>query len=225
MHVGSRSRWHEPTRSAARGAQTSCAPGKNNPKSSDTSLDLIHTLRSFGQSFTILKGLISPGSGACTAWPSCLRVLCTCLRVPYLCFGVCQSACVGRHHVPARACGACAGPSCANALHWSAHAFPVPQLTSSMHKAKEKGHRAQGQNKIMHAYMIKSTPIAQWLVGDIKARHAYGPRSAPIAQGLVYDINAPHAFGLRELKRTYGFLSTPIAQGLVTIINAKDQKC
>ena len=96
----SRSRWHEPTRSAARGAETGCAPGKNNPKSSDTSLDLIPTLRSFGPS---LEGRISPGSGACTVWPSFLRVLCTCLRVPCLCFCVCQSACVGGHHVPARA--------------------------------------------------------------------------------------------------------------------------
>ena len=50
---------------------------------------------SFGPSFTILEGRISPGSGACTAWPSCLRVLCTSLRVLRLCFCVCQSACVG----------------------------------------------------------------------------------------------------------------------------------
>jgi len=78
-----------------------------------------------------------------------------------------------------------------------------------MHKAKEKGHRAHGQNKIMHAYSPKSTPIAQGLVEDINAKHVYGPRSAPIAQGLVYDINAPRAFGLTELKRTYGFVSTP----------------
>ena len=77
----SRSRWHEPTRSAARGAETVCAPGNSNPKSSDTSLDLIPTLRSFGLSFTILEGHISPGPGACTTWPSCLRVLCTCLRI------------------------------------------------------------------------------------------------------------------------------------------------
>jgi len=93
-----------------------------------------------------------------------------------------------------------------------------------MHKANEKGHRAHGQNKIMHAYGPKSTPIAQGLVEDINAKHAYGPRSAPIAQGLVYDINATHAFGLRELKRTYGFVLTPIAQGLAEIINAKDTK-
>jgi len=92
-----------------------------------------------------------------------------------------------------------------------------------MNKAREdKGDRAHGQIKIMHAYGPKSTPIAQGLVEDTNAKHAYGPRSAPIAQGLVYDINAPHAFGLRELKRTYGFVSTPIAQGLVEIINAKD---
>jgi len=90
-----------------------------------------------------------------------------------------------------------------------------------MHEAKEKGHRAHGQNKIMHAYVPKSTPIAQGLVEDINAQHAYGPSSAPIAQGLVYDINAPHALGLRESKRS---VSTPIAQGLVEIINAKDTK-
>ena len=89
----SQSRWHEPTLSAARGAEIGCAPGKNNPKSSDTSLNLMPTLRSFGPSFTILEGHISPGPGACAAWPSCLRVLCTCLRVPCLCFCVGQSAC------------------------------------------------------------------------------------------------------------------------------------
>ena len=76
----------------------------------------------------------------------------------------------------------------------------------------------------MHAYGLKSTPIAQGLVEDINAKHAYGPSSAPKAQGLVYDINAPHALGLRESKRTYGSVSTPIAQGLVEIINAKDTK-
>ena len=142
----------------------------------------------------------------------------------FLCLPVCLcESCVVGHRVPARACGACAGPSCVNALHLFACAFPVPQLTNSIHKAKKKGHRAHEQ--IMHAYGPKSTPIAQELVGDINAKHACGPRSAPIAQGLVYNINATHAFGLRELKRTYGFLSTPIAQGLVTIINAKDQKC
>ena len=88
----------------------------------------------------------------------------------------------------------------------------------------DKGYRAHGQIKIMHAYGPKSTPIAQGLVEDINAKHACGPSSASIAQGLVYDINAPHAFGLRESKRTYGSVSTPIAQGLVVIINAKDQK-
>jgi len=93
-----------------------------------------------------------------------------------------------------------------------------------MHKAKEKGHRAHGQNEIMHAHGPKSTPIAHRLVEDINAKHACGPRSAPIAQGLVYDIHVPYAFGLGELKRTYGFVSTPIAQGLVEIINAKDTK-
>jgi len=98
------------------------------------------------------------------------------------------------------------------------------QLTSSMHKAKERGHRAHGQNIIMHACGPKSTLIAQGLVEDINAKHAYRPRSAPIAQGLVYDINAHHTFGLRELKSIYGFVSPPIAQGLVEIINTQDTK-
>jgi len=93
-----------------------------------------------------------------------------------------------------------------------------------MHKAKEKGQRAHGQNKIIHAYGPKLTPIAQGLVEDINAKYVYGSRSTPIAQGLVYDTNAPHAFRLRESKRTYGFVSTPIAQGLVEIVNAKDTK-
>jgi len=84
------------------------------------------------------------------------------------------------------------------------------QLTSSMHEAKDKGHRAHRQKDIMHAYGPKSTPIAQGLVEDINALYAYGRSSAPIAQGLVYDINASHAFGLRESKRTYGSVSTPI---------------
>ena len=61
------------------------------------------------------------------------------------------------------------------------------QLTSSMHKAKDKGHRAHGQKEIMQAYGPKSTPIAQGLVEDINAMHAYGRSSSPIAQGLVYD--------------------------------------
>jgi len=110
---------------------------------------LIPTLRSFGPSCTILEGRISPGSGACTTCPSCWRVLCTSLRVPRLCFCVCQSACAGGHCVPARVCGVCAGPSCVNVLHLFARAFPVLQLTSSMHKAKEMGHRAHGQNNRM----------------------------------------------------------------------------
>jgi len=126
--------------------------------------------------------------------------------------------------VPARACGACAGPSCVNALHLFARAFPLPQLTSSMHKAKEKGFRTHGQNNIVYAYGPKSTPIAQGLVEDINVKHVYGPCSAPIVQGLVYDRNASHVFRLRELKHTYEFISTPIAQGLVEIINAKDTK-
>jgi len=96
------------------------------------------------------------------------------------------------------------------------------QLTSSMHKVRDKGHSlsAHGQKEIMHAYGPKSTPIAQGLVYDINAMHAYGRSSAPIAQGLVYDINAPHASGLRESKHAYGRSSALIAQGLVYDINA-----
>jgi len=98
------------------------------------------------------------------------------------------------------------------------------QLTSSMHKAKDKGHRAHGQKEIMHTYGPKSTPIAQGLVEDINAMHVYGRSSAPIAQELVYDINAPHALELRESKpkamHAYGRSSAPIVQGLVYDINA-----
>jgi len=75
----------------------------------------------------------------------------------------------------------------------------------------------------MHAYGLKSTPIAQGLVKDSNAKHTYGSSSTPIAQGLVHDMNATHAFGLRESKRTCESVSTPIAQGLVEIINAKDK--
>jgi len=84
------------------------------------------TLRSFGPSSTIQVGRISPGPGGCTACPSCLRVLCTCLRVPCLRSCVFQPACVDRYHVPARACGVCAGPLSANTLRLFAWAFPVP---------------------------------------------------------------------------------------------------
>ena len=128
-------RWHEPTCSAARGAKTGCAPGRfeNNSKSSATSLDLIPTLRSFGSSSTIQMGRISPGPGACTACPSCLRVLCTCLRVPCLRLCFCQPACVDRYCVPARTCGACAGPLCANTLHLFARVFPVPACVLCLH--------------------------------------------------------------------------------------------
>jgi len=125
-------------------------------------------------------------------------------------------------------------------IHAHAHTaivyYDSLQLTSNMHKAKDKGHRTHGQKEIMHAYWPKSTPIAQGLVEDMNAMHAYRRISAPIAQGLVYDINAPHAFGLRESKPqyinaphafglreskpAYGRSSAPIAQGLVYDINA-----
>jgi len=89
-------------------------------------------------------------------------------------------------------------------IHAHAHTaivyYDSLQLTSSMHKARDKEHRAHGQKEIMHAYGPKSTPTGQGLVEDINAMHAYGRSSAPIAQGLVYDIKAPHAFGLRDPK-------------------------
>ena len=89
-------------------------------------------------------------------------------------------------------------------IHAHAHTaivyYDSLQLTCSMHKDKDKGHRAHGQKEIIHAYGPKSTPITQGLVEDIDAMYAYGRSSAPIAQGLLYDINAPHAFGLRESK-------------------------
>jgi len=91
------------------------------------------TLRSFGPLSTIQVGRISPGPGACTACPSCLRVLCTCLRVPCLRLCFCQPACVDRYCVPARTCGACAGPLCANTLHLFARVFPVPACVLCLH--------------------------------------------------------------------------------------------
>jgi len=97
------------------------------------------------------------------------------------------------------------------------------QLTSSIHKAKDKGHRAHGQKAIKHAYRPKSAPVTQGLVEDINVIHTYGRGSAPMAQGVVHDINAPHAFGLRESKpnamHAYRRSSAPITQGLVYDIN------
>jgi len=96
--------------------------------------------------------------------------------------------------------------------------------SQSLHKAKDKKHRAHGQTEIMHVYGPKSTPIAQGLVEDTNAMPVYRRSCAPIAQGLVYDINAPHAFGMRESKpnamHAYGRTSVPIVQGLVYDINA-----
>jgi len=82
-------------------------------------------------SSTILVGRISPGPGACTSCPSCLHELCTCEPCLRLC--VCQPASVGRYHVPARACDACAGLLCTNALHLFARAFPVPARVLCLH--------------------------------------------------------------------------------------------
>jgi len=94
-------------------------------------------------------------------------------------------------------------------VHTAIVYYDSMQLTSSIHKAKDKGHRAHGQKEMMHAYGPKSTPIDQDLVEDINAMHDYGRSSAPIAQGLVYDINAPHAFGLRESQRVQIFAYSP----------------
>jgi len=60
----------------------------------------------------------------CTAYPCYVRVLCTCLCVPCPRVRVCQPACLARCCVPASACGACAGPLCACALHLFARAIP-----------------------------------------------------------------------------------------------------
>jgi len=76
-----------------------------------------------------------------------------------------------------------------------------------MYEAKGKEYRTHGQKLIMHAYGLKSTPIAQGLVSDINAKHAYGLSSAPIAQGLVYDINAAH--GQNKIMHTYRLKATP----------------
>ena len=105
-------------------------PGRfeNNHKNWATSLDLMPKLRPSRPSSTILGGRISLGPGTCTACPSCLRVLCTCMRVPCLRLCVCQPACVDRYRVPARACSACAGPLYSNVLHLFAHAFAVLSL-------------------------------------------------------------------------------------------------
>ena len=102
----SRSRWHEPTRSAARGAETGCAPGKfeTTPKSSATGLDLMPTVRSFG----IVVGRISllANYAKVQRQRHVSDTTATRLRVPCLRLCVCQPACVGRYRVPARACGA-----------------------------------------------------------------------------------------------------------------------
>jgi len=67
-----------------------------------------------------------PSPGACTACSSCVRVLCTFLRVPCPHLYVRQPACVGRYCLPMSACGACAGFLCTSALHLFACASPVP---------------------------------------------------------------------------------------------------
>ena len=47
-------------------------------------------------------------------------------------------------------------------IHAHAHTaivyYDSLQLTSSMHEAKDKGHRVHGQKEIMHVYGLKSTP-------------------------------------------------------------------
>jgi len=80
--------WHEPTRSAARGTETGCAPGRfeNNSKSSATSLDLIPTLRSFGPSSTIEVGRISPGRVlALHVLPVCAYSAPACVYLAFVC--------------------------------------------------------------------------------------------------------------------------------------------
>ena len=86
----------------------------------------------------LVRFIIHHSRGSRFAWPRCLRCMAflfaRTLHLPartlplFLCSPVClcQSACDGGHRVPARACSACAGPSCVNALHLFARAFPVP---------------------------------------------------------------------------------------------------
>ena len=97
------------------------------------------------------------------------------------------------------------------------------QLTSSMHKAKDKEHRARAKrnNACLRAEVNTYSSRAG---GRHQCNACLRASSAPIAQGLVYDINAPHAFGLRASKpnamHAYVRSSSPIAQGLVYGINA-----
>ena len=118
----SRSRWHEPTRSAARGAETGCAPG-NSHKSSDTSLDLLPTLRSFGPSFSrvafrLAQVLALHGLPVCAcSAPACAYLASVFVFASRLVLA--DTACLRERVVLARV------PSCANALHLFARAFPV----------------------------------------------------------------------------------------------------
>jgi len=97
--------WNELTRSAARGAETGCAPGRfeKNSKSSATSLDLIPTLRSFGTASTTQVGRILTGRMlALHVLPVCAYSAPACLYLAFVC--VFASLLVA----PATACSACA---------------------------------------------------------------------------------------------------------------------
>ena len=81
-------RWHKSTRSAVRGAETGCAPGRfeNNSKSSATSLDLMPTLRLFEPSATIQVGRILTGRMlALHVLPVCAYSAPACLYLAFVC--------------------------------------------------------------------------------------------------------------------------------------------
>jgi len=88
----------------------------------------------------LVRVIIHHSSGSHFAWPGCLHCMsflfARTLHLPARTlplFVFCQSACVDRYCVPARTCGACAGPLRANTLHLFARAFPVPACVLCLH--------------------------------------------------------------------------------------------
>ena len=51
------------------------------------------------------------------------------------------------------------------------------QRPAARKKPKKRATEPTGKKKMMHAYGLKSTPMAQGLVKDINAKHACGPNS------------------------------------------------
>jgi len=96
-------------------------------------VSLLSTVHSFGPFSTILVGRISLVATYAKGqrqqhvrFLSYVRVLFTCLCVPWPHMCVCLPVRLSRYRVPASACGTCAGPLCACALYLFARAFPVP---------------------------------------------------------------------------------------------------